>query len=618
MTQTNPLFDGTLAVTIGALDVTAAMLPGLGYSNTNPGGFGEATLRLPAASPWGTYNAAVVKGAEVVIEHDGTTLFEGEVTNDCTHATVEGGTAYYEVTAAGLWYKAGLRKDYCVVFADDDYGQWFELGTNAKAFQVDTDGKLEIRLEKGQKAKANKRCCLYYWLDGGMGNPDAAIGIIGFFGKNAYDVTGGNWYWEIHTSTSPWGTWTLLDQFSNGVSGADETWAWSPPAGTRVLRISLYSDADVTLTDDDRFITLTKLSLTTDYASPSKAITSITKASPAVVTVPSGHGVKTGDRIFIHSTDSEPSIDGWRTVATTPLTTTMTLVGVNVGTDPGTTGAIWSGVYPDTAMMNIACSTGLATAADWESAGIGNTLWGLAFRPHMSRAEAIETMAATYSAPIDYGFWESSTWYCHARAAAAGTHDILIDSSTPGIDFSVFKSAEDTPTHVKVIYTFRDVVDGTSAYPDGTLRAVYRPSAPTWTDASKVLDVWDQWADISLETGQANAIGDQILAWLDANAYAGTVTIATPTVPLRGGGTKNTAYIRAGDYIEDENLATGPLMITSMTMDVDSGVATLGIGETRAEFVARIKPRAQRDRTSEAYLTWWYYVGQYTGGVFPG
>jgi hypothetical protein len=105
---------------------------------------------------------------------------------------------------------------------------------------------------------------------------------------------------------------------------------------------------------------------------------------------------------------------------------------------------------------------------------------------------------------------------------------------------------------------------------------------------------------MSLEAGQAIAIGDQIIAWLGANAYQGTVTIATPTVPLRGGGTKLTAYIRAGDYIEDANLATGPLMITSMEMDVDSGIATLGIGETRAEFVARIGPRRKAIKSWKA------------------
>ena len=49
-----------------------------------------------------------------------------------------------------------------------------------------------------------------------------------------------------------------------------------------------------------------------------------------------------------------------------------------------------------------------------------------------------------------------------------------------------------------------------------------------------------------------------------------------------------TAYIRAGDYIEDANLATGRLMITGFQYDVDSAVATLTIGDNPKDFVARL------------------------------
>jgi hypothetical protein len=278
-----------------------------------------------------------------------------------------------------------------------------------------------------------------------------------------------------------------------------------------------------------------------------------------------------------------------------PLATTFTLTGCSAETAPGTAGTLWTGVLRDLAMVNAAVTTGLASAVDFELAGIGNTDLSTVVRPHVSRAEAIESLAATFADPIDYGFWDGGEFYCKARVAAAGARDILIDSSTPGIDFAVFKNTEDTPDVVKVLYTFRDVAGGTYPAPDGVLLAVYRDANGTfsgaWNDASYKVEVWDDWADMSLEAGQAIGIGDQIIAWLGANAYQGTVTVATPTVPLRGGGTKLTAYIRAGDYIEDANLATGPLMITSMEMDVDSGIATLGIGETRAEFVARIGPR---------------------------
>ena len=53
--STNPLFDGNLVITIGGIDVTAVLLPGLSWSTTAPGGFGEATMRLPATAPWAPY-----------------------------------------------------------------------------------------------------------------------------------------------------------------------------------------------------------------------------------------------------------------------------------------------------------------------------------------------------------------------------------------------------------------------------------------------------------------------------------------------------------------------------------------------------------------------------------
>jgi len=597
----NPLSDGTLAVEIGGLDVTAAVLPGLGYSNTNPGGFGEATIRLPATDPWSPYNVAVVKGAAVTIKHGAAsvTLFEGEVTNDVSHAVIEGGTAYYDVTCAGLWWKAGQRGDFCRVIGDDDYGQWFERGDNQQGFTVTTDGKLEIRLEEGQSVKANARCSLYYWLDNGMGDPAAVIDSL--LGVVAVDVNAEHWHASIEGSDSPWGTWTALDALA--------TWAWdsqtSAPlrvdAACACIRITMWVSDDGVRKNvpADLFITLTKAMVARGIWDFS--ITGITKASPAVVTTSAAHGLKAGDRIFINGSDSVASIDGWRTVGTGLSPTTFNMTGVNVTGSAGADGGLVRAKRVDEALADIALTTGLATSSNVQTVGIGLGNWGLNVRPHVSRAEAIDLFAMTHSAPIDYGFWEGAAFNRKERATPAAANDYLIDSNLPGIDSAVFAATEESPTHVKVLYKFRDVDGGTSVYPDGTVLAVYRPYVPTWDDASVVLDVWDEWADLSLETGQARDLCDQILAWIAANAYQGEHVIATPTVPLRTTGTKLTAYIRGGDYIEDANLAntnlaTGRLMITSFSMDADSGVATLGIGENRRDFVARITPRAAKKK----------------------
>jgi hypothetical protein len=424
-----------------------------------------------------------------------------------------------------------------------------------------------------------------------MGDPDSEITfVIGLVEGQVLDKDAAHWHADLSASTSPWGTWTIEQTWDNETITAGTIFVKAVSLNqAKALRLRLYVDNGTsTGTTADRYIRLSNFSITTG-SMQGVTVTNIAVGNPSVLTSV-GHGLQTGDRIFIWDSSTTPDTRGWQTVTRTGADTFTIPVNVSSG-DPNET-QIFRGKRLDEVLSAIAVTTGLATTADTSPVGIGN--WGLNVRDEVSRAGAIETIAATSATPFDYGFWESKTWHCHPRVAAAGTHDILINSSTPAIDFAVFKATEDTPTRVKVLYKFRDVDGGSSVYPAGTLLAVYRPSAPTWGDASVVLDVWDQWADMSLETGQANAIGDQILAWLDANAYEGTVTIATPTVPLRGGGTKLTAYIRAGDYIEDANLDTGPLMITSMEMDVDSGVATLGVGETRAEFVARIEPRVKK------------------------
>jgi hypothetical protein len=577
-----------------------------GNSGAGPGGAGGNGIvvvrYLTSPSPWAPYDPLVVKGAAVLVTH-GTDpiveLYEGEITNDVSHATIQGGQAFYDVTCAGLWWKAGQRKDYCQVFADDDTAQWFALDDNAKSFATNTDGMVEIRLEKGQSAKANKPCSLYYWLDGGMGDPAGYVQDI--LGTLRVDVgtVAGNWHAWLSGGDTPWdasGSWTTIDIWDVAHGNATVT-AGTPyynGANKRCLRLQLYSDAVVASVNDDKVITLARLSLVASAASAGGTMTAISKESPAIVTLASHH-LKAGDRIGVYASDSVASIDGWQRVATTPTTDTFTMTGVNVTGSAGTTGYVETARTVDDAMAEIAVATGLATSSDLQADKIGNANWSLNTRPHTTRASAIETFAMTNVNPIDYGFWDDGVFYCQDRAVSIpAANDYLIDSNGPGIDFNVVAATEDSPTVVKVLYLFRDVDGGSATMPDGTLLSVYRPSAPTWTDASVVVDVWDQWADLLMTTAQANDLGDQILAWLDDNQYQGTITIATPTITRRDTATKLLAYVRAGDYIEDSNLATGPLMITGYSMDPDSGVATLSIGENVRDFVARLtKARPQ-------------------------
>jgi len=860
----NLLFDGTLELKVGTLDVAASATQ-VKYSNSNPGGFGNLSFRLPADAPWGAFDAHVVKGAAVTMNHGlvgfAATLFEGEVTSDVSHATIAGGKGYYDVTCAGLWWAAGQRKDFSMVVGDDDYGQWYAMESNAKAFNVSTDGCLDIRLEAGQSAAAGDSASLYYWLGKGMGDPSAVIDFL--FGMVTCNVTGTEWVATVQSAPTPWGPWTDCLYLSNG---------WIAPGlaqcvsilgdNPQALKLQLSTTSAVDALATDRFIRQDNVSVSSGVSA--NAISAVSAANPTVVTAAGAHGLKTGDRVFItQSSVSTPTISGWRTVTVTDGAHFTVPVAV---TTAGGAGTFYKATRIDQALVEIAVTTGLATRASLQHGGIGNLNWGLNVRPHASRAGSIDLLSATNVAPFDYGFWDNKTFYCQDRPLAIrALHDYLIDSSLPGIDFDVRRATEDSPTTVKVLYKFRAEDGVASPYPDGTALAVYRTapdvafsatggdkttdglytvhkfttsgslvctgdpslaevlvggggasggmrvggggggggvlsgtetltgtmnvvvgaggdprtsvtntpqagddgdsssfgartalggggggayatpangrnggcgggaggytagtggigsqggnggvgsaggagggggvgagggvngggqsgsgatggtggnpytsdivkrgtnvvygaggggsadttagmgsagcsgagskgtdtpagsgtantgggggggrnaadasgkvsgaggsgivvvryltggsySTPEWSDASPVLDVWNEWADLSLTTAQAGDLGDQILAWLSANAYQGGGSIAPATVPLRAEGTKPTAYIRGGDYIEDSNLDTGPLMITGFSMDADRGVATIGIGENRRAFVERLTP----------------------------
>jgi hypothetical protein len=590
----NPLFDGTLAVTIGGHNVTAVLLSGLSYSSSNPGGFGECSFQIEATSPHAAYVTSghtVAKGDAVTMTHAGTVLFEGVITGDVSHAVINGGDAYYDATCAGLWWLAGQRKDFCQTWSDDDYGQWFQRSGDSQAYTVSTEGEVKIMLEKGGSCATNARASLYYWLNSGLGDTAADIDhIISYLDIN---VTGADWYATVASAPHPWSTsgdWVVENTWNNEVKAAGTPYRRDVTAGHQCLRLRLYTTAAVATSAADRYIRVYRLSVIPKlYAT--LTISSNTKANPTQVNTSAAHGLKSDDRVFIYGTNSSPDIDGWRTA--TYVDADSFTVAANVSSTAGTAGTVYVPYRIDEAMAAIAggdaaLTTGLSASSDLQTGGIGNVSWGLNVRPHMSRAEAIEAIASAYVSPIDYGFWDSAAFYCKERIAAAGTHDILIDSEAAGIDFDVFKDVENSPSYVKVLYKFRDVDGGTSEYADGTQLAAYWPSVPTWADASLTVDVWEEWSDVMMTTTTAESIAYQILKWIGDNVYVGTITVATPTVPLRSGGWKYTSHIRAGDYIEDTNLDTGELMVTSMSMDVDSGVATLGIGENRRDFVARM------------------------------
>jgi len=594
--EINPLFDDALVITIGGVDVTDDLLPGASWTTTMPGGFGDATLSLRVTSPWGPYHASVVKGAAVSIIHDGTSLFKGFVTNDLSHAVLQNGQWSYDVTAAGYWWKAGQKQDFCCVFTDDDYGVWQVSPRAYKPYSADTDGRLYVGAEVGAATKADSRASIFYWLHEGLGSGNDAIRY--FIAKLNYDLDNANWYFDLSTSpTNPWGTWTVQQTWNAAAAAAGFT-IIACPAGTQALRASLYCSATGTAATL-RYMEMTEACVVATDDAFYEAGCSMSAANPTTVTTTADHPFQTGDRVALMRSGGATGPHGWYTVTKTGAKTFTVAV---LGTTSYTL-TVCGGVRPCQAMSAVAggdakLTTGLATGGDDPS--FGAIHYGLYTRPFGTRAEAIDHFASLHDEPIDYAFWEASEWVCAERVAPAASYDYLIDSEdTPGIDYNVFSDVENSPAYVKVTYKTRDAV---GSIPAGTVLDVYRPSEPDWDTAGYVVDVLD-YSDVSMNAQEAQNIGDRYLDWVSENQYVGSISIACPTVPTQTGGTQQTAYIYAGDYIEDSEHATGRLMITSTSYDLDRGVMTLGIGENRREFAGRVKtielrqPRDTRNGT---------------------
>lgn len=602
---TVPLFDGKMAITIGGLDVTAAALPGLRYSTTSPGGFGEASMRLPATDPFGPYvYPSVIRDAPVFITHDGYTLHMGTVLNDVDSGTIDEGEAYYEVASGGGYAAALLREDYCVTYVDTDITQWFLGDAGARRFIVDNDGRLAICASEDRTYASGKGCSWRYWLNGGLGDSadyidHLEITLADYEGTgNGMDLAAsGPWEVRFQTSTHPWGTWTKSRYFTAD-GGADDYGGplaagkvlripetGSMPDTTQAVRMMLIPSSAPSMTAD-RFVAIEYVKVV-GTSLHSGTITSSSNANPTTITTSAYHRLVAGDEVFI-SDHSYAALNGYHTVATVPTDDTFTVAAQGNGTG----GSFECSPRVDEAIADIAVATGLASSA--KTGAIGNTLAGdVVVRPYATRADAIEQVAALSEDPVEWGFWEEPPFSVRERTAPTGiaANRYLIDATVPGIDYDVHSADEGTPDHVRVLYKFRDSAGGSSAYPDGTLRQYVVSAAGSdtldWTTASQRVAVLDM-SDVTMTEAQAGSVGQQYLDFCGRNAFNGTITIRTPQTPLWGGGTVLTAYIRAGGWIQEVNADTGPLYITETDYDVDSATMTIRVGEDASEFRARI------------------------------
>lgn len=599
----------TPAFTPAEVDITDAPPLGLRLSNSDPGGFGAASFQLPVSDPDGPYHAEVVKGALVVIKHGvpATTLFEGEITNDVSHALIAGGKARYEVTCGGLWWRAQERRDFAEVLLDDDIGQWFISPLAAQGYTVDVEGRIFIGVDAGQPiASGGKAAGIFYWLADGMGDPYAEIKeFMCVWNWRTASSSGTASYATIdYSRITPYGTgvaspWIELVSYTEGEAVEGKAIHLDLTGlGAQALRIKFGIPSGTTGLALPREVEVWDPCVVVAPIGGA-TITNISVANPTVVTTSGAHGLTSGDRVFIYGVNGTPKIDGWRTV--TVLTATTFSVEVNV-TVAGSSGALRRGWRVDEALDEIAggaltgMTLGLAEATDTDA--IGHLRWNLCARPHCSRADALNSVAMLRHEPFAFGFWDDWKFHAHEYAdpRPAANH-YTVEAAAPGIDCHVLRAVEESPTHVKVLYSYRAFKDALdpdsykkSSYPDGIVAQVCRPELLESSSADLRVDVWDEFSDIAMTADEACDLGDQILDWIDANQFVGTVVLRRSRIDLASSGDKLAAYIRGGDLLNISDL-TGydDLLITGVDVEVETGIVTLSIGELRREFVARAR-----------------------------
>lgn len=465
--ETRPLFDGDLTITVGGVDVTAVAMQAR-YSSTDPGGFGEASFRLPCTAPFGPYHASVVRGAAVTIVHDTTTLFEGTVTNDLDVGTVSDGEAYYDVAAAGKWYAAGLREDLCLMRCDTDFDQW-EVGTRGQpsAYETDTDGRLAIVAARGSQYNSPGGGGLHYWLHKGLGDPDETIDHIIFVlgdygdgnGRGLDLAVSSNWRFAIQTGAHPYDpAMSAHTVFSPPQQVAAGTIYRIPSAagtsfgeGVQCVRARLYPVSDNT-PSADKYWVCREMYVMMDPAYV--AVTSITGTYPATVTTSAAHGLKVGDRVYIYG-NSVATYCGIFTVLSVPTQTTFTIEAKGATTGSG--GYLERLPSPVDAMRDIgeAIGGGSATVDD---ASYADALPGaVAIRPYASPAAAMDALAEQFDAPQSWGWWDSGN-YAQKSIVIPATPDYVVDVTDPGTTYDVHTDEESQVEYVRVLHKLSSYV----------------------------------------------------------------------------------------------------------------------------------------------------------------
>ena len=446
--------------------------------NVGPTGSGYVTgdlvLDLSAAravpqDPHAPYDSAVVRDADVVVTHGAQTLFQGVVTNDLDVGTVADGEAYYEVAAAGKWYEATLRTDFCRTLSDAAFDAWEGSTRSGASFEVDTNGRLALIANAGTTYKAYAWSALHYWLDRGLGDPERNIDHLLFVLGDHGDGNGrgidlslsSSWRINVRTGEHPWHptqtTALTIKPPAQVAAGtiyrvpATPGTSFAEPARSVTLRLYLdsgSSNAPVT----DRYLIIREMYVMTepDYYE----VDAITGSLPATVETTAAHGLKVGDRVFLWGADVA-TYNGIWTVLSVPSTTTFTIDAR--GASAASSGVLERLPSPVDLMAVIGASIGGGAAVIDDSSYAAALPGSVVVRPQTTPADAMDALGDQFAVPQSWGWWEGGD-YAQTSLVLPADPDYVVDCDDPGVLYDVHTDDEAQVEYVRVLHKLAHTV----------------------------------------------------------------------------------------------------------------------------------------------------------------
>lgn len=213
------------------------------FSGVMPGGHGSASFDVPVGNAYIVPPKAITPGSWIVLRDNAHELFEGEVLS--CRPIIEGSAHKFAVECGGMISVAGKRRDVSQTWVHRGAADWIRRPGTSEVGTFINDGSLELRVPAGSTESFNASTLptwlqCYFVLDDML--TDQYISYISYVGTVDTRTEAGGQLWSAVMDVLPSfeGTPTVVSTQAN--ANAAWTGVYAPPAGTKIVRLLLYSN----------------------------------------------------------------------------------------------------------------------------------------------------------------------------------------------------------------------------------------------------------------------------------------------------------------------------------------------------------------------------------------